>query len=408
MLSQVGRFKKQFGDSFQKFQKKRKTRTRSKNVHKFEDEEEFNLISGLVFGFFSIMLLIITFTTLFYSGADAFRFAKTLHFDKALVDSSNFLVKKTDSGVQNYNINQNNVEITDSKNEDDKIGEASISSFENIYVLEECESVLVGGDCCPHTSTQGLDLVLLIDSSSSVPAWDFRDFSRQLALDVTNYPQNTRLGVLQYSTITATPVKFDTPRNLWSKKLKNMKLLAGATWTLRGFQESLEKFFKFDENNNQKRIILITDGKPSSNQSPCSQVEIYKQMKIEIKVIGISDEVTGVDCLGKMEWLENWEPPNLNNKLLEMSLENINGKKSCPTDVTPYDGIYKLTSKKEHTLPIYISEQQWKLHFFDGQNWKFSDPDDVLNDLEQQKKGVEFLMSGFDLKYNPRICCRDT
>ena len=73
-----------------------------------------------------------------------------------------------------------------------------------------------------------------------------------------------------------------------------------------------------------------------------------------------------------MEWLENWEPPNLNNKLLEMSLENINGKKSCPTDVTPYDGIYKLTSKKEHTLPIYISEQQWKLHFFDGQNWKFS------------------------------------
>ncbi|XP_045479696.1 sushi, von Willebrand factor type A, EGF and pentraxin domain-containing protein 1-like [Harmonia axyridis] len=145
--------------------------------------------------------------------------------------------------------------------------------------------------------TKELDIIFLIDGSSSVGKDNFRSelkFVKKLLSDVTVDLNHTRVGIISFSSsdnVLKNVDEISIPRGennkclLLNKQLTAVNFVGGETFTLGAFQKSKE-IFDNSRNSSKKVIFLITDGF-SNGGDPVPVAEELKKQGITIFTIGI-------------------------------------------------------------------------------------------------------------------------
>ncbi|CAG9855886.1 unnamed protein product [Phyllotreta striolata] len=143
-----------------------------------------------------------------------------------------------------------------------------------------------------------LDIVFLIDSSSSVGEYNFKSelkFVKKLLSNVVVDYNHTRIAVVAFSSSTNILKSIDeigkrsknhSKCSLLSKQLKNVKFKGGDTFTLGALKKAKEIFDSSDRNDSKKAIFLITDGY-SNGGDPVPVAEELKRNSVTIFTIGI-------------------------------------------------------------------------------------------------------------------------
>jgi len=392
-----------------------------------KDDQDADVLSLLLFVFLSILLIFIVICTDLYAGVFEYRniggSKENSHARALSVASTSTLPSMASTSTLPSSTSQSDSFTSRQFSKESPVIEPSPVTEPSPGDFSECKQVQVGGSCCPAT---GMDLLLLLDSSSSVPEWDYRDFARQLAKDIAKFPPNTRLGILLFASLTEIVFNFDTPRHEWAEKIKNIRLMAGATWTHRALSEGYANFIKKFPSENEKRVILITDGSPSLSQEPCTlnptknstrrfrktdMGKFYKDHNVELRVITIGDnlaEFQSLECLGKTTRIDDWESDALNPALIDVVLDqflpglrNESSLNQCLNSrSTPYDGLYQFDGSEVGGKPSFVNENDM-ITKLEGSQYVFQDP---INDLDEMKlDGEKWNLNGEIV--DPRICC---
>ena len=144
-----------------------------------------------------------------------------------------------------------------------------------------------------HTSsTEGTDIVIALDVSSSMLARDLkpdrREAAKEMAIKFIDGRENDNIGVVIFAgeSLTGMPMTIDhTAVNNYIRSLKP-SMLADGTAIGEGIATSLNRILQGKAKS--KSIILLTDGSNNTGLvAPISASEIAKNEKVKIYTIGI-------------------------------------------------------------------------------------------------------------------------
>ncbi|XP_015834822.1 sushi, von Willebrand factor type A, EGF and pentraxin domain-containing protein 1 isoform X1 [Tribolium castaneum] len=146
-------------------------------------------------------------------------------------------------------------------------------------------------------NTQKLELIFLIDGSSSVGETNFRSelkFVKKLLSDVTVDYNHTRVAIATFSSSVSKNIdQISDPRKennkcfLLSKLLSKIEYTGGGTNTLKAFEVAKEIFTQ-SRNDSEKVLFLITDGF-SNGGDPIPLAAELKKDQVKIFTIGIAN-----------------------------------------------------------------------------------------------------------------------
>ncbi|CAH1105370.1 unnamed protein product [Psylliodes chrysocephalus] len=143
-----------------------------------------------------------------------------------------------------------------------------------------------------------LDIVFLIDSSSSIGEHNFKSelkFVKKLLSDVIVDYNHTRVAVVAFSSSNNILKNVDeigkasknySKCSLLTKQLKSIKFKGGDTFTLGALKKAKEIFESSDRNDSKKVLFLITDGY-SNGGDPIPVAKELKRDLVTIFTIGI-------------------------------------------------------------------------------------------------------------------------
>jgi len=186
-----------------------------------------------------------------------------------------------------------------------------VSSF-FVFVLAITSTVIEGApkeipSCYELTETRGinkdkLDIQLIIDSSGSLGADDFKKLLTYVADDFL--PQIVakddkgafvRVGVTSFGDSVQHQIKLGEQQatlTTLQEAVKNIPYIGGATVTAAALNQTLEEFKKNDRPNAPNVLVVITDGPPSNKDTFPVLPEAAKWDEIsDIIVIAISNEI---------------------------------------------------------------------------------------------------------------------
>ncbi|CAG9762396.1 unnamed protein product [Ceutorhynchus assimilis] len=148
--------------------------------------------------------------------------------------------------------------------------------------------------------SQKLDIVFLVDASSSVGDHNFKSelkFIKKLLSDITVDYNHTRVAVVTFSSPSDTIKNIDAISNpleehnkclLLNDQLMNIEYKGGETYTIGAFKKAKEIFHSSNRNDSKKVIFLVTDGY-SNGENPVPLSNELKNNQITIFTIGISN-----------------------------------------------------------------------------------------------------------------------
>ncbi|KAF5274861.1 hypothetical protein FQA39_LY07043 [Lamprigera yunnana] len=182
---------------------------------------------------------------------------------------------------------------------DKKLFKLNKNSLENDVIKSKVE--VLGNVFKKHIEAlkvlQKLDIVFLIDASSSVGEANFKSelkFVKKLLSDVVVDYNHSRIAVITFSSKNSVIKNVDeitipTTQNnkclLLNKELNSIKYLGGETYTLGAF-ETAKIVFKHSRNDTKKILFLITDGY-SNGGDPVPLSNELKREFVTIFTIGI-------------------------------------------------------------------------------------------------------------------------
>ncbi|KAK4887668.1 hypothetical protein RN001_003939 [Aquatica leii] len=146
---------------------------------------------------------------------------------------------------------------------------------------------------------QKLDIVFLIDASSSVGEQNFKSelkFVKKLLSDVVVDYDHSRISIVTFSSKNSVvtnvdeislPNKQNNKCLLLNKELNSIKYLGGGTYTLGAFKIAKD-IFKHSRNDTKKLLFLITDGY-SNGGDPVPLANDLKKQYVTIFTIGIKN-----------------------------------------------------------------------------------------------------------------------
>lgn len=142
------------------------------------------------------------------------------------------------------------------------------------------------------SSTEGTDIVLSLDISSSMYARDFKpdrfEAAKEVAARFINGRENDNLGLVLFAgeSLTGMPMTVDRARLLNYLSDVNIGMLEDGTAIGDGIATSLNRLKEGKAKS--KSIILLTDGSNNTGVvAPISAAEVAKEMGVKIYTIGV-------------------------------------------------------------------------------------------------------------------------
>jgi Ca-activated chloride channel family protein len=183
------------------------------------------------------------------------------------------------------------------------------------------------------TSTEGTDIVIALDVSSSMLARDFEpnrlEAAKKVASKFISGRESDNIGVVIFAgeSLTGVPMTVDRSQLLSYIESINMDMLEDGTAIGDGIATSLNRLKEGKAKS--KSIILLTDGSNNTGVvAPISASEVAKELGVKIYTIGIGTNGTAPyptrNIFGKIEYQP--QPVVIDEATLKTIAESTGGK----------------------------------------------------------------------------------
>lgn len=217
-----------------------------------------------------------------------------------------------------------------------------------------------------NVSTEGIDIVLDIDVSTSMLAMDFKpdriNAAKKIAIEFISQRPADRMGIVVFAgeSYTQCPLTTDRPTLINLMKEVNCGIIEDGTAIGNGLATAVSRLK--DSDAKSKVVILLTDGVNNTG-------EISPQMAAEIALqYGIRVYTIGVGAMGEAPYpvmtpygaqIQNI-PVEIDEELLKSIADETGGKYFRATDNTKLLEIYSEINKMEKSKTIVDSFPKYK------------------------------------------------
>ncbi|MEQ1734420.1 MAG: VWA domain-containing protein [Bacteroidia bacterium] len=207
------------------------------------------------------------------------------------------------------------------------------------------------------TNTEGIDMVVSLDVSTSMLAQDFKpnrlEASKTVAIDFVNDRPDDRLGLVIFSGEAFTQCPLTTDHAILKNMFSNVKtgLLADGTAIGMGLATAVNRLK--DSKSKSRVIILMTDGVNNQGAiSPETAAEIAKQYNIRVYTIGVGTKgkaysPVAMDATGKL--IYDYADVQIDEPLLKNIAAITGGKYFRATGNKKLKEVYTEIDKLEKT-----------------------------------------------------------
>jgi Ca-activated chloride channel family protein len=207
------------------------------------------------------------------------------------------------------------------------------------------------------TNTEGIDMVVSLDVSTSMLAQDFKpnrlEASKTVAIDFVNDRPDDRLGLVIFSGEAFTQCPLTTDHAILKNMFSNVKtgLLADGTAIGMGLATAVNRLK--DSKSKSRVIILMTDGVNNQGAiSPETAAEIAKQYNIRVYTIGVGTKgkaysPVAMDATGKL--IYDYADVQIDEPLLKNIAAMTGGKYFRATGNKKLKEVYTEIDKLEKT-----------------------------------------------------------
>lgn len=212
-------------------------------------------------------------------------------------------------------------------------------------------------DSWQNTTSEGIDIVIAMDISSSMLARDFEpnrlEAAKEVGIEFIKNRFNDRIGLTVYSgeSFTQCPLTTDHEKlvNLMSE-LKNGMIKDGTAIGM-GLANAVNRLK--ESNAKSKVVILITDGENTAgNIPPLTAAEIASTFGIRVYTIGVGTKgqapMPYQDMFGNIRY--QMAPVNIDEKTLTEISDITDGKYFRATDIEKFRSIYAEIDSMEKTI----------------------------------------------------------
>lgn len=169
----------------------------------------------------------------------------------------------------------------------------------------------ISNDSWHESTTEGTDIVLAMDISSSMLARDFQPdrlgAAKKVATQFVNARENDNMGLVIFAGESLTGVPMTTDRAALTNYIESLdfNMLEDGTAIGDGLATSLNRLK--DSTTKSRSIILLTDGSNNTgNVAPLTAAEIARQLGIKVYTIGIGTNgnapMPTIDYFGRMTY----------------------------------------------------------------------------------------------------------
>lgn len=206
------------------------------------------------------------------------------------------------------------------------------------------------------SSTEGTDIILALDISTSMLARDFKpdrfEAAQQVATKFVAGRESDNMGVVIFAGESYTAVPMTTDRSLLTNYIKDIHIgmLQDGTAIGDGLATSINRIK--EGNAKSKSIILLTDGSNNAGKvAPITAAEIAKKFGIKVYTIGIGRNgmapYPAQDALGRITYVDM--PVVIDEATLKTIAQTTGGKYFRATDNDVLQRIFDEIDKLEKT-----------------------------------------------------------
>lgn len=219
-------------------------------------------------------------------------------------------------------------------------------------------------DSWQNTTTEGIDIVIAMDISSSMLARDFEpsrlEAAKEVGIEFIKNRPNDRIGLVVYSgeSFTQCPLTTDHDKliNLMAE-LKNGMIKDGTAIGM-GLANAVNRLK--ESNAKSKVVILLTDGENTAgNIPPLTAAEIAATFGVRVYTIGVGTKgeapMPYQDMFGRIRY--QMAPVNIDEKTLAEIADLTGGQYFRATDIEKFRGVYAEIDQLEKTI---IEEIQYE------------------------------------------------
>ncbi|MDR0661459.1 MAG: VWA domain-containing protein [Prevotellaceae bacterium] len=221
-----------------------------------------------------------------------------------------------------------------------------------------------------NVTTEGIDIMLTLDISTSMEAMDFKpnriEAAKSIAVQFISERQTDRMGLVVFAGESFTQCPLTTDRVTLINLLKEVKTKMGiedGTAIGDGLATAVARLK--DSDAKSRVVILLTDGENNRGKIyPLTAAEIAQTYNIRIYTIGVGAKGTApypvIDVFGSMQVVQT--QVNIDEDLLTQMAEITGGKYFRATDNTKLVEIYDEINQMEKTktevdsFPVYKEE----------------------------------------------------
>ncbi|RHU30439.1 MULTISPECIES: vWA domain-containing protein [Parabacteroides] len=223
-----------------------------------------------------------------------------------------------------------------------------------------------------NTSTEGIDIVMAMDISSSMLAQDFKpnrlEASKDVAASFINGRPNDNIGLVVFAAESFTQCPLTTDHTVLLNLFKDIQpgIIQDGTAIGLGLANSVSRIK--DSQAKSKVIILLTDGVNNAGEiAPVTAAEIAKTFGIRIYAIGVGTQGSAPYPFQTAFGVQYQNiPVEIDEPTLKQIAATTGGQYFRATDNTSLKEIYSEIDKMEKTK---ISVQQYSKKQEEYKNW---------------------------------------
>lgn len=171
----------------------------------------------------------------------------------------------------------------------------------------------ITNDSWHESTTEGTDIVLAVDISSSMLARDFQPdrlgAAKKVATQFVNARENDNMGLVIFAGESLTGVPMTTDRAALTNYIESLdfNMLEDGTAIGDGLATSINRLK--DSKTKSRSVILLTDGSNNTgNVAPLTAAEIARQLGIKVYTIGVGTNgnapMPTIDYFGRMTYTQ--------------------------------------------------------------------------------------------------------
>ena len=223
-----------------------------------------------------------------------------------------------------------------------------------------------------NTSTEGIDIVMAMDISSSMLAQDFKpnrlEASKDVAASFINGRPNDNIGLVVFAAESFTQCPLTTDHTVLLNLFKDIQpgIIQDGTAIGLGLANAVSRIK--DSQAKSKVIILLTDGVNNAGEiAPVTAAEIAKTFGIRVYAIGVGTQGTAPYPFQTAFGVQYRDiPVEIDEPTLKQIAATTGGQYFRATDNTSLKEIYSEIDKMEKTK---ISVQQYSKKQEEYKNW---------------------------------------